>query len=277
MKKFSFTAKIANYGFKNHSENDNEKKSWFSKKREKNNEYFQENVINIDTLSLEALTSQLSVSLDKRQPIFLWSKNRAIEKVRLDNERQLMLKERLEGLRLMGDSMMSSKADALISQEMVDLLAKKNLKNSKVELERIIEKSKSELSYYKRTVQENKLSYESMEIDNKLKSDHGIADVAGKNAKVKMADLMHNKIEAMDLLQIPVDILHEVFGFVGQDSKDGIDAIARYQKSLSDVDVNKAETYRRYADAKKKMAEGDSDEIRNYMEMKNYEDSIKQK
>jgi len=173
MNQKKFSATIENYGFKPALDIKPQSSEAIIKQTHDNtfedkDGFYKDKVINLDELSLADLTRQLSDSLEKRQRIFLWSKNREINKIELDADRQRMLKTRIETLREMGESLQLLRADAIVSEKMIVLLSEMKKSKAKAELKRIVASSKSESSFYERKVKEDELFGEKFEIENEL-------------------------------------------------------------------------------------------------------------
>ncbi|MBI5325605.1 MAG: hypothetical protein HZB41_10115 [Ignavibacteriae bacterium] len=275
MSQKKFSATIENYGFKpGLNINPQNDKAIIKQAHENTFEdkdgYYKDKVINLDELSLADLTRQLSDSLGKKQPIFLWSKNREINKIRLDSDRQRMLKDRIETLREMGESLQLLRADAIVSEKMIVLLSEMKKSKAKAELKRIVASSKSESSFYERKVKEDELFGEKFEIENELLRADGETEIDLKKSKIEMYKLFFEKLKDNSIKEIPVDVLHEIANFYNEESEDNIETIAQYNKVLSDIDKNKAESFRTYAEGKTKLADSESREIDNQAKLYNF-------
>lgn len=272
MSENSFSAKIENYGFKE----DAELTVSGNKKANKNlikeqGDFFNETLFNLDELSLEDLTRQLSESLKKNRPIFLWSKNREINKIKLDVDRQQLLKTSIETLKGMGEELMHLRADAIVSEEMIVLLSKMNKSKAQAELDRIVEKSRTEISYYQRKIEENRLAQEKLELDFKHKKVNGEADVVLKLTIIEMYDIINQKLTDGSIKDMPVDILHEIFNFFNNGSEGDIESIAKYNKVMSDIDKNQADAFKTYAEGKNKLAESEGTDLENQRKFHNWQ------
>lgn len=234
-----------------------------------------DNVINLDKLSLSELTGQLSDSLYKRQPIFLWSKKRENNKILLDVERQEFLKSRIESLKSLGQEIMDLRADAIVSEKLIELLSLKKNAEAEAELLRVLKKSKTEDSYYNRKIKENELMTDKFVIENKLKDLEGLADVDLKKEKIELYRMIREKIKDGSIKDMPVEILHEILNSFNSKSGDSIETIAKYNKVLGEIDKTKAESYKLYNEGENKRSDTEEKNIDNYIKYKNYQDSLK--
>jgi len=97
-----------------------------------------------------------------------------------------------------------------------------------------------------------------------------------KNLKLKMNcleqtyKLFFEKLKDNSIKEVPVDVLHEIANFYNDESGDDIETIAQYNKVLSDIDKNKAESFRTYAEGKTKLADSESREIDNQAKLYNF-------
>ena len=78
-----------------------------------------------------------------------------------------------------------------------------------------------------------------------------------------MYQLFFEKLKDNSIKDIPVEILHELSNFFNANEDNDIESIARYNKLMSDVDKNQAETYRTFAEGKTKMADSEKTNLEN--------------
>lgn len=234
-----------------------------------------EKMINLDSISLHTLTQQLADSLDKKQPIFLWSKRREINKIKLDIERQYELKRRIESLRQVGYELMQLRADALVSELLIPILAEQKYEQAKADLARTVNKSKAETSYYNRKIEENYLEIEKMRntVANTDAFEKVKIDIL--RTKASMFSLVIDKLKDGSINTIDSDKLHEIFNFFNQKSNDDYDAIARYHKIMSEVDKNKADSFKTYAEGHNKMSDKDYKDLENFLKYQNIMNNMK--
>ncbi len=94
------------------------------------------NRINMSEINLYNLTSNLKDSLDVRTPSTIFFKKRQNRILSLDVEKQRWLLSKIEGIRLLGISLNNLHADAIISEQMIALLAQNKLMNAQIEYEK---------------------------------------------------------------------------------------------------------------------------------------------
>ena len=85
-------------------------------------------VINMSNRNIGTFHNQLQESIDKREPIFIWSRNRRNEKIRLDVEYQSYMLKKISNLRLISDEYNRLQADAIFTEEFIrNLVANKRM------------------------------------------------------------------------------------------------------------------------------------------------------
>lgn len=102
-----------------------------------NNFINEDEVIDLSNYSLGNFSNLLQKSLEKHSPIFLWSKERQNNKVRLDNEYQLLILEKIKNYRLVADEYSRLKADEIFTPEFIRNL----IANKRMEAEHFFEKA----------------------------------------------------------------------------------------------------------------------------------------
>ncbi len=85
-------------------------------------------VINMSERNVGTFHDQLQESINKREPIFIWSRNRRNEKIRLDVEYQSYMLQRISNLRLISDEYNRLQADDIFTEEFIrNLVANKRM------------------------------------------------------------------------------------------------------------------------------------------------------
>lgn len=79
-------------------------------------------VFNFANDNIGHLYKELMSSINKRAPFFLWSKDRENNKIRLDNEKQLLIVEKINNLRLLSGEFCNLQADAIFSEQYINFL-----------------------------------------------------------------------------------------------------------------------------------------------------------
>ncbi len=94
-------------------------------------------VIDLSNRSIGNFHNQLQESVNKKSPMFLWSKERQNNKIRLDNEYQLLILEKIRNLRAISDEYNRLQADEIFSGEFIRNL----VANKRMEAEHYFEKA----------------------------------------------------------------------------------------------------------------------------------------
>ena len=94
-------------------------------------------IIDLSNRNIGNLHDLLQSSINKSSPMFLWSKNRQNNKVRLDNEYQLLILEKIRNLRLISDEYNRLQADQIFTGEFIRNL----IANKRMEAEHFFEKA----------------------------------------------------------------------------------------------------------------------------------------
>lgn len=91
------------------------------------NSYFGEGeILKLPDISIQKFYDELKTSIDRKTPRFLWSKERLNNKIRLDNDKQLLFLEKIRILRETIPEVNQLKADIFFSDEFViNLIANK--------------------------------------------------------------------------------------------------------------------------------------------------------
>jgi hypothetical protein len=85
-------------------------------------------VINMSERNVGKFHDQLQESINKREPIFIWSRNRRNEKIRLDVEYQSYMLQKISNLRLISDEYNRLQADDIFTEEFIrNLVANKRM------------------------------------------------------------------------------------------------------------------------------------------------------
>lgn len=85
-------------------------------------------VIDLSNRNVGNFHDLLQSSINKSSPMFLWSKERQNNKVRLDNEYQLLILEKIRNLRLISDEYNRLQADQIFTREFIrNLIANKRM------------------------------------------------------------------------------------------------------------------------------------------------------
>ena len=108
----------------------------------------EDEVIDLSSYSLGNFSNLLQKSLEKRSPIFLWSKERQNKKIQLDNEYQLLILEKIKNHRLVADEYSRLKADEIFTPEFIRNL----IANKRMEAEHFFEKAIAEHRVYINTM-----------------------------------------------------------------------------------------------------------------------------
>src|ERR1035438_2136067 len=85
--------------------------------------YFKESdALKLPDISIQNFKDELKTSIDKKAPMFLWSKERLNNKIRLDNDKQILILEKIQNLRAIGNELTYLKAGAIFDEEYIRLL-----------------------------------------------------------------------------------------------------------------------------------------------------------
>lgn len=85
-------------------------------------------VLDLPKMTIQNFYDELQTTIEKRSPMFLWSKERANEKLRLDNEKQILIFNKIQNLRAIAEEFLKLKAEAIFSQEFIkNLIAEKRM------------------------------------------------------------------------------------------------------------------------------------------------------
>lgn len=119
--------------------------------------------------NIQSLHDRLQKSINNRTPIFLWSKKRNIEKIRLDNEYQLLLLDNIRGLSLLSNEYNLLQADKFFTEEMIKNTVANNRREAKDQFEKAIAAHKLSLTETKSNIDiiNNKIIHDQVDIDRK--------------------------------------------------------------------------------------------------------------
>jgi len=79
-------------------------------------------------ITIQKLGKELESTINSKTPMFLWSKERQNNKIRLDNEKQLFIYEKIKNLRAIASEFSQLQADAIFSEQFIkNLVAEKIL------------------------------------------------------------------------------------------------------------------------------------------------------
>lgn len=82
--------------------------------------------INLPELNIQQLYDELQGSINSGTPMFLWSRKRQNKKIELDNEKQVMIFQKIRYLRNLSDEYLRMKADIIFSEEYLGYLVDEN-------------------------------------------------------------------------------------------------------------------------------------------------------
>ena len=106
-------------------------------------------VIDLSKRNIGNFHDQLQQSINKKSPMFLWSKERQNNKVRLDNEYQLLILEKIRNLRAISDEYNRLQADEIFSGEFIKNLVANKIMEAEHYFEKAVASHRVELTKMK--------------------------------------------------------------------------------------------------------------------------------
>lgn len=78
-------------------------------------------------ITINQLAKELDATINKRTPFFLWSKKRLNEKIQLDNEKQLLILNKIKYLSTIGEEFAGLQAESIFSSEYIQHILQKRI------------------------------------------------------------------------------------------------------------------------------------------------------
>lgn len=158
----------------------------------KNNYYGEKNDSwDFTKITLEQLGRQLEKSINSREPFFIWGKERQNEKLRLDNEKQLLILDKIRTLRNISSEFSQLQADAIFSQEFIDNM--------------VADKRMTAEHFFEKALAEQKLILAKLNSDRVLIENsvaHDMLNIESKQIQIKESRAKAERIELInDLLR----------------------------------------------------------------------------
>ena len=135
-------------------------------------------VWNFTKITIQQLGKELEETINRGTPFFLWGRKRLNNKIRLDNEKQLLIFDKIANLRLISSEFSRLHADAIFSQEYIEnLVTEKRLEAEHFYETRVAEQRKK-LTAIKTDIilNENLITHDVLSQEDKR------ADIRRKNA-----------------------------------------------------------------------------------------------
>ena len=155
----------------------------------KNNSYGKRidsfSTLDFSKITIEQLGKILESTINKKTPMFLWSRRRQNEKIELDNDKQLLIIEKIQGLRAIGNELINLKAGAIFDAEYINLL--------------VADKRMLAQQYFEKTIAAHNLSISTTISDIKLinaKIEHDLVELDRKRAENERIRIENDKIKS---------------------------------------------------------------------------------
>ena len=149
------------------------------------------NVLDLSKNTIQQLWVELDNTINSGTPMFLWSKRRLNEKIKLDNEKQVYIYEKIKNLRAIADEFAKLKADAIFSQEFIENLVAEKRMLAEQFFESAIAKHKNEIA----TIEVNTTLVKSQITHDDLALKDKEADIRLKNAKARQEEMKAEESE----------------------------------------------------------------------------------
>jgi hypothetical protein len=237
----------------------------------------------INEQSIASLYNKLHSSINSQEPLFIFSKGKRIENIRLDNEYQGEILSKIESLIALSNSYSRLKADAIFNQEYIYNLVMNNKAEANRKFEIAIKLHEVEISNMDKAIKINDnevnsgiAQYESLRAENNIKEANARKILAeAEDIKARAADrnlVIQSTVSVFNTIATGLDmnnistaqafVLSSLFGKNNSNPVDDFDS----KKAMNDEMVNgmKQET------AKKK-AEAEDKELDNKNKKLNYE------
>src|ERR1035438_4177431 len=224
-----------------------------------------ERVLDFTQMSIEKLGKELESTINSKTPMFLWSRRRQNEKIVLDNDKQILILNKIQSLRAIGNELVQLKAGAIFDAEYIrllvadkKLLAQQYFEKTIAEHHLSLTKTKSEIDLINERIKHDFIDrqtkikqYESIDADNAIK----LATARKIDSEAKASE---KKIEIIEKLLAEADFnnltIHQTFllhTFLGADPSQ----FSEFQIREELKEIVKQE---KQAEANKKDAEADS-------------------
>lgn len=139
--------------------------------------------IDLSNRNIGGFYNQLQESINKKTPMFLWSKERQNNKVRLDNEYQILILEKIINLRAISEEYNRLQADEIFSGEFIRNL----VANKRMEAEH----------YFEKAVAAHRVELTKMKVDMDLTNSLIDHDQIEKDRKIAENEKLRAEAEAI--------------------------------------------------------------------------------
>ncbi|MDR3609983.1 MAG: hypothetical protein P4L27_05440 [Ignavibacteriaceae bacterium] len=165
----------------------------------------EKNTWDFTKMTIEKLGKELESSINNHTPIFLWSKERLNNKIRLDNDKQILILEKIQNLRAITKEFSQLQADAIFSEQFIKYL----VAEKQIEAEQILKELVATHQFRINTINTNiklttsQIDHDQIEKDRKrAENERTIAEVEKIRAET---DTIHTQNELKRLVMSKIN------------------------------------------------------------------------
>ena len=159
-------------------------------------------------ITIEQLGSELESTINTRTPFFIWSRERLNRKIKLDNEKQLLILEKIQNLRLISEEFCRLRADSFFSNEYIDNLIKEKRIDAEQYFESKIAEHRKKLTYIKTDI-----------LLNEGLVTHDVLSQEKQRAEIRIQNAEAEKIEVKsEESKVKVQLIKKIIGEVKFDN-----------------------------------------------------------
>jgi len=215
-------------------------------------------VLKLQDISIQKFTDELKTSLNKKAPMFLWSKRRQNEKILLDNEKQVLILNKIQNLRAIGDELVHLKAGAIFDEEYIQLLVADKRMLAQQYFEKTIASHRLFLTETKSAIdlanerikhdfidQQTKIKqYESIDADNAIK----LAQAESIKIQNELRRIVMKKVDFENFPPVYTTYLLAVLSGVNAEAFTDLDIKEKLKEVYIDMEKSKADKARAEVD-----------------------------